>query len=88
MRDSHRFLITRAMRHTAFPADEIEALDQEIARSFCLFPLPLQLAASGFSRRLRPLWPASSPSGSTIPAPPDPPTGFPPCSAQTSAGPA
>ena len=33
MRDSHRFLITRAMRHMAFLADEIEALDQEIARS-------------------------------------------------------
>jgi transposase len=33
MRDSHRFLITRAMRHLAFLADEIEALDQEIARS-------------------------------------------------------
>jgi transposase len=31
MRDSHRFLITRAMRHMAFLADEIEALDQEIA---------------------------------------------------------
>ncbi|PYT30830.1 MAG: hypothetical protein DMG58_13565 [Acidobacteria bacterium] len=33
MRDAHRFLITRAMRHRAFLADEIEALDQEIARS-------------------------------------------------------
>jgi transposase len=33
MRDSHRFLITRAMRHMAFLADEIDALDQEIARS-------------------------------------------------------
>lgn len=33
MRDSHRFLITRAMRHLAFLAEEIEALDQEIARS-------------------------------------------------------
>jgi transposase len=33
MRDSHRFLITRAMRHMAFLADEIEALDQEIAKS-------------------------------------------------------
>jgi transposase len=33
MRDSHRFLITRAMRHMAFLADEIEALDREIARS-------------------------------------------------------
>jgi transposase len=31
MRDAHRFLITRAMRHMAFLADEIEALDQEIA---------------------------------------------------------
>ena len=31
MRDSHRFLITRAMRHMAFLADEIEALDREIA---------------------------------------------------------
>ena len=33
MRDAHPFLITRAMRHRAFLADEIEALDQEIARS-------------------------------------------------------
>jgi len=33
MRDSDRFLITRAMRHMAFLAEEIEALDQEIARS-------------------------------------------------------
>lgn len=33
MRDSHRFLITRAMRHMAFLAEEIEALDQEIQRS-------------------------------------------------------
>jgi transposase len=33
MRDSHRFLITRAMRHMAFLADEIDALDQEIAKS-------------------------------------------------------
>lgn len=33
MRDSHRFLITHAMRHLAFLAEEIEALDQEIARS-------------------------------------------------------
>jgi transposase len=33
MRDTHRFLITRAMRHLAFLAEEIEALDQEIARS-------------------------------------------------------
>lgn len=33
MRDSHRFLITRAMRHMAFLADEIDALDQEIARN-------------------------------------------------------
>src|SRR6266478_7620905 len=33
MRDAHRFLITRAMRHMAFLADEIEALDQEIGRS-------------------------------------------------------
>jgi transposase len=33
MRDSHRFLITRAMRHLAFLAEEIEALDREIARS-------------------------------------------------------
>jgi transposase len=33
MRDSHRFLMTRAMRHMAFLADEIEALKQEIARS-------------------------------------------------------
>jgi len=33
MREAHRFLITRAMRHMAFLADEIEALDQEIARS-------------------------------------------------------
>lgn len=32
MRDSHRFLITRAMRHLAFLAEEIEALDQEIAK--------------------------------------------------------
>ena len=32
VRDSHRFLITRAMRHMAFLADEIEALDQEIAK--------------------------------------------------------
>lgn len=32
MRDSHRFLITRAMRHMAFLADEIEVLDHEIAR--------------------------------------------------------
>jgi transposase len=31
MRDAHRFLITRAMRHMAFLADEIETLDQEIA---------------------------------------------------------
>lgn len=31
MRDSHRFLITRAMRHMAFLADEIEALEREIA---------------------------------------------------------
>jgi transposase len=31
MRDSHRFLITRAMRHMAFLAEEIEALDGEIA---------------------------------------------------------
>jgi transposase len=31
MRSSHRFLITRAMRHMAFLAEEIEALDQEIA---------------------------------------------------------
>jgi len=31
MRDSHRFLITRAMRHMAFLADEMEALDREIA---------------------------------------------------------
>jgi transposase len=33
MRDSHRFLIQRAMRHMAFLAEEIEALDQEIAKS-------------------------------------------------------
>jgi transposase len=33
MRDSHRFLITRAMRHMAFLADEIQTLDQEIERS-------------------------------------------------------
>jgi transposase len=33
MRDSHRFLITRAMRHMAYLAEEIDALDQEIARS-------------------------------------------------------
>jgi transposase len=33
MRDSHRFLITRAMRHMAFLAEEIEALDQAIATS-------------------------------------------------------
>jgi len=33
MRDSHRFLITRAMRHMAFLADEVDALDQEIAKS-------------------------------------------------------
>lgn len=33
MRDSHRFLITRAMRHMAFLAEEIDALDQEIAKS-------------------------------------------------------
>jgi transposase len=33
MRDSHRFLITRAMRHMAFLAEEVEALDQEIAKS-------------------------------------------------------
>jgi len=32
MRDSHRFLITRAMRHMAFLADEIQTLDQEIER--------------------------------------------------------
>src|SRR5882724_1079084 len=32
MRDAHRFLITRAMRHMAFLAEEIEALDQEIER--------------------------------------------------------
>ncbi|MFI5106347.1 MAG: IS110 family transposase, partial [Terriglobales bacterium] len=32
MRESHRFLIRRAMRHMAFLADEVEALDQEIAR--------------------------------------------------------
>jgi transposase len=31
MRDAHRFLITRGMRHLAFLAEEIEALDQEIA---------------------------------------------------------
>ena len=33
MRDSHLFLITRAMRHLALLADEIEALDQKIAKS-------------------------------------------------------
>ncbi len=33
MRDAHRFLITRAMRHMAFLADEIDALDREIAKS-------------------------------------------------------
>ena len=33
MRDSHRFLITRAMRHMAFLADEIEALDQDGAQT-------------------------------------------------------
>ncbi len=31
IRDSHRFLITRAMRHMAFLAEEIEVLDHEIA---------------------------------------------------------
>src|ERR1700726_4726412 len=33
MRDSHRFLIRRAMRHMAFLADEIDTLDLEIAKS-------------------------------------------------------
>jgi transposase len=33
MRDSHRFLITRAMRHMAFLADEIDALDREITKN-------------------------------------------------------
>jgi transposase len=33
MRDAHRFLITRAMRHMAFLAEEIDALDQEIAKT-------------------------------------------------------
>src|SRR5579862_3159761 len=33
MRDAHRFLITRAMRHMAFLAEEIDALDQEIAKN-------------------------------------------------------
>jgi len=33
LRDSHRFLITRAMRHMAFLADEIDTLDLEIAKS-------------------------------------------------------
>jgi transposase len=33
MRDAHRFLLTRAMRHMAFLAEEIEALDGEIAKT-------------------------------------------------------